>query len=187
MVTTNVETEIDIANGSRGVIEEIIAHPGEADTQDDKIELRLERPPACVLVRLEKTRTAKLTGLAKGVVPILPRRASFQLPLPGGSKLTIRREQIPLIPAYAFTDYRAQGQTLPYVIVDIARPPGGGLTQFNAYVALSRSRSRSRIMLLQDFDNGFFTKAPNPALLAEDETLEKLDRETREDYKKKKG
>jgi ATP-dependent exoDNAse (exonuclease V) alpha subunit len=57
----------------------------------------------------------------------------------GGSKVTIRREQIPLIPTYAFTDYRAQGQTLPYVIVDISRHPGGSLTLFNAYVALARA------------------------------------------------
>jgi hypothetical protein len=54
---------------------------------------------------------------------------------------------------------------LPYVIVDIAHPLGGGLTQFNAYGALSRSRSQSRVMLLRDFDNELFTKAPNPALL----------------------
>jgi ATP-dependent exoDNAse (exonuclease V) alpha subunit len=141
MVMVNVETEIDIANGSRGVIEEIITHPEEGDTQHGDIEHRLQRPPVCVLVRLAKTRAPQLTGLAKGVVPIVPRRGNFPLPVPGGSKVTIQKEQIPLIPAYAFTDYRAQGQTLPYVIVDIARPPGGGLTQFNAYVALSQSKS----------------------------------------------
>ncbi|KAF8479933.1 hypothetical protein JB92DRAFT_2572964, partial [Gautieria morchelliformis] len=49
-------------------------------------------------------------------------------------------------------------QTLPSVIVDIATPPTGGLTPFNAYVALSRS-------------SGEF-------LRMEDERLEKLDVET---------
>ncbi|KAI0720528.1 hypothetical protein C8T65DRAFT_562128, partial [Cerioporus squamosus] len=42
--------------------------------------------------------------------------------------------------AYAFTDYRAQGQTIPYVIIDIATPPPpGNLSLFSLYVALSRN------------------------------------------------
>jgi ATP-dependent exoDNAse (exonuclease V) alpha subunit len=32
--------------------------------------------------------------------------------------------------AYAFTDYRSQGQTLPYVIVDIGSPPTAPLAKF---------------------------------------------------------
>ncbi|KAJ3738871.1 hypothetical protein F5050DRAFT_1580540 [Lentinula boryana] len=59
--------------------------------------------------------------------------------------------------AYAFTDYRAQGQTIPYVLVDIAKPPTGKLTLFNLYVALSRSSE----------------------LMMEDERLEKLNTKTK--------
>ncbi|KAF8577179.1 hypothetical protein K439DRAFT_1365332, partial [Ramaria rubella] len=34
----------------------------------------------------------------------------------------------------------SQGQTIPYIIIDIVRPPTGGrLTLFNVYVALLRS------------------------------------------------
>ncbi|KAL1709675.1 hypothetical protein EV121DRAFT_252694 [Schizophyllum commune] len=58
---------------------------------------------------------------------------------------TIHRRQLPITPAYAFTDYRAQGQTLPSVIVDIAKVPSGKLNLFNVYVALSRSSGRSTI------------------------------------------
>ncbi|KAJ7770381.1 hypothetical protein B0H14DRAFT_2383013, partial [Mycena olivaceomarginata] len=47
--------------------------------------------------------------------------------------------------AYAFTDYRSQGQTIPYVLVDIASPPTGKLSLFNLYVALSRSSGRETI------------------------------------------
>ncbi|KAJ3995131.1 hypothetical protein F5050DRAFT_1574222, partial [Lentinula boryana] len=57
--------------------------------------------------------------------------------------------------AYAFTDYRAQGQTIAPVIIDIASPPTGSLNLFNIYVALSRK------------------------LLAEDDKLEKIEKETR--------
>jgi hypothetical protein len=55
-------------------------------------------------------------------------------------KNTIHRCQYPMTAAYAFTNYRSQGQTLPYVIVDIGSPlPTGTLSLFNLYVALSRS------------------------------------------------
>ncbi|KAG1852685.1 hypothetical protein F4604DRAFT_1629041 [Suillus subluteus] len=62
--------------------------------------------------------------------------------------------------AYAFTDYRSQGQTIPYVLVDIATPPTGGLNLFNLYVALSRK------------------------LLEEDDRLKGLDERTTDWWKK---
>ena len=49
---------------------------------------------------------------------------------------TVQWRQFPMAAAYAFTDYCSQGQTLPYVIVDIASPPNGTLSLFNLYVAL---------------------------------------------------
>ncbi|KAG1740008.1 hypothetical protein EDB19DRAFT_1635540 [Suillus lakei] len=73
--------------------------------------------------------------------------------------------------AYAFTDYRSQGQTIPYVLVDIATPPTGGLNLFNLYVALSWSSGRSTIHLLCDFDEGLFKKCHCLELLAEDDRL----------------
>ncbi|KAJ7034053.1 hypothetical protein C8F04DRAFT_883853, partial [Mycena alexandri] len=53
----------------------------------------------------------------------------------------------------------SQGQTLPYVIVDIGTPPTGGLSLF---VALSRSSG----------------------LLAEDNRLEELNKKTQEWWRK---
>ncbi|KAH7870856.1 hypothetical protein F5879DRAFT_812861 [Lentinula edodes] len=64
--------------------------------------------------------------------------------------------------AYAFTDYRAQGQTIPSVLVDIGKPPTGTLSLFNLYVALSRK------------------------LLAEDDRLERLNEQTARWWKKMK-
>ena len=73
---------------------------------------------------------------------------------------TVQRKQLPLTAAYTFTDYCLQGQTILYVIVDIASPPrpSGGLSLFNLYVALSRSSGRETIRLLRDFDDELFTK-----------------------------
>ncbi|KAI0250296.1 hypothetical protein BJV78DRAFT_1128109, partial [Lactifluus subvellereus] len=81
-----------------------------------------------------------------------------------------------ITPAYAFTDYRSQGQTISHVIVDLAAPPSGSLSLFNVYIALSRSSGRSTIRLLRDFDDHLFTQAFEPELLQEDERLEALDR-----------
>lgn len=59
--------------------------------------------------------------------------------IPGGTAMMLHREQLPLEPAYVFTDYCSQGQSIPYVIVDIDKSPSDGLTPFNAYIAPSRS------------------------------------------------
>jgi hypothetical protein len=75
-------------------------------------------------------------------------------------------------------DYCSQGQTITYVLVDIAPPPRGTLSLFNLYVALSRSSGRDTIRLLRDFDDDMFRKFHDPALLQKIERLEKMDSKT---------
>src|SRR5277367_914068 len=94
-----------------------------------------------------------------------------------GQKLKITRIQLP---TYAFTDFRSQGQTIRPVLINIGPPPSGGLTPFNAYVALSRGQSWENIRLLRDFDERIFTEHPSEFLRLEDERLEKLDRSTKQ-------
>ncbi|KAI5989698.1 hypothetical protein EDD15DRAFT_2171054 [Pisolithus albus] len=76
------------------------------------------------------------------------------------------------------TTYRSQGQTLPSVIVDIATPPTGGLNLFNLYVGLSRSRGRSHMQLLRDFDENIFMKTHCEELLMEDDSPEEENKKT---------
>ncbi|KAI6131203.1 hypothetical protein EDD16DRAFT_1468499, partial [Pisolithus croceorrhizus] len=73
--------------------------------------------------------------------------------------------------AYALTNYRAQGQTISHVVVDIARPQRGGLTLFNLYVALSRNSGRNAIHLPRDFDGGMLLCSHLPDMQAEDGRL----------------
>jgi hypothetical protein len=89
---------------------------------------------------------------------------------------SVVRRQFPVTPAYAFTDYRSQGQTLSHVIIDLATPPSGCLSLFNIYVALSRSHRRDHIRLLHAFDDELFTKTFDADLIREDEQLEELDK-----------
>ena len=95
---------------------------------------------------------------------------------------TVQRRQFSLTAAYAFIDYRSQGQTILYVLVDIASPPTGGLSLFNLYVALSHSSGRATIRILRDFEDRQFLKQHNQSLINEDERLEGLDMETRRWY-----
>ena len=82
--------------------------------------------------------------------------------------------------AYAFTDYRSQGQTLQPVIVDIGPPPYGHLTPFNVYVALSRGTGCHNICLLRDFDETLLQRHPSEYLRLEDEQLQELDKCTKQ-------
>ena len=93
-----------------------------------------------------------------------------------------KRRQFPVTPAYAFTDYRSQGQTIPHVIDDIASPPTGGLSLFNLYVALSQSSGRSTVRLLRDFDAKVFLAAHSAELIAEDDRLRESDTETKKQW-----
>ena len=172
MVTNNLQTDLDITNGAQGVITNIILNPDEPPLDEGSV-VTLKHLPECVLVKLSRTRAAALPNLEEGVIPIQRISTKIQIHVRGKSQ-TVTRTQFPITGAYAFTDYRAQGQTIPYVVVDIAAPPTSGLSLFNLYVALSRSSGRDTIRLLRDFDDDMFLQAHVAELLEEDERLEEL-------------
>ncbi|KAI6120914.1 hypothetical protein EDD16DRAFT_1477906, partial [Pisolithus croceorrhizus] len=141
MVTENVETDLDITNGARGTIVDIFLHPNEPPITCINGVVRLKLLPSFVLVKLHRTRTSQLHGLEPCVIPVEPVSRSYRVRCKTSEGVdvtrTIKRWQFPITSAYAFTDYRSQGQTIPYAIVDIAKPPTGALTLFNLYVALA--------------------------------------------------
>ena len=148
MVTENVKTDLDVTNGARGEIVDIILDPDEPPISNEPV-ITLKRLPAYILVKMAHTRAMQLEGLKEGVIPVQVALHNFQIKVRqvGGKyvKCSVRQRQFPMTPAYAFTDYRSQGQTIPFVMVDIATPPMGGLSLFNLYVALPRSSGRSTI------------------------------------------
>ena len=102
--------------------------------------------------------------------------------LGGNNKIVIDRDQLALTAAYAFMDFKSQGQTIECVIVDLVKPPLGSLTGFSAYVVLLRSRGRATICLLQDFDEKLFTVHPSEELHKEDVRLAALEKTTWKRY-----
>ena len=166
-------------------------HRNESALETAAVERRVNQftIPAYILVKLNRTRATQLPGLEESVIPIVPKKQTFRITIPtgvGGKTVTrtVHRMQYPITTAYAFTDYRSQGQTIPHVLVDIAQPPAGKLTLFNLYVALSRSSGRTTIRLLRDFDDKMFKATHDTLLLAEDDRLDELDRETKAWWKK---
>jgi len=138
MVVMNVATEADIANGTRGTIHDVILNPRETITQRDDGAIVLKYPPAAVIFKPDEKCNIKFDGLEEGLVPILPSRATFTVDTKNGTH-SICRCQLALTPGYAFTDYKSQGQTIEYVLIDTSQPPSGSLSPFSAYVTLSRS------------------------------------------------
>ena len=187
MVTENVETGLDITNGARGEIVDIILDPNKPPIGNDPI-VTLKCLPTYILVKMARTRATQLEGLDENVIPVQVATHNFQIKVRqvGGKyiKRSVHQHQFPMTLAYTFMDYRSQGQTIPFVMVDIATLPTGGLSLFNLYVALSRSSGRSTIRLLRDFDNTTFMQSHSASLLQEDDRLDKLDALTKSWWRK---
>ncbi len=83
-----------------------------------------------------------LTEFGKGTTVLIPRiDLSQQEALLG---LTIKRRQFPVIPAYAVTINKSQGQSYQYVGINLETPV---FSHGQLYVALSRSRIRENIKI----------------------------------------
>lgn len=170
MAMMNISTEVDLANSSQGIVEDIILDPKEKLEVIKSPNIQLKYPPAIVLFRPLFCCSIKFPGLPEGIMPIFLTHTSFRLS--GSSGIHVDREQISLTPAYALTDFKSQGQTIESIVADFAKPPLGKINGFHAYIALSRSWGMKMIRLLQDFDEKLFTVHPNEHLQREDTRLE---------------
>jgi hypothetical protein len=187
MVVLNIATEADLANGTRGTVHGIVLDPREPCVipgEDGCIHLHY--PPPVVYFKPDMQTQVTFEGVPEGIIPILPSKVSFSVCAEMG-KIRMERRQIAIVPGYAFTDYKAQGQTLECVIIDISKPPtGGGLSPFSVYVALSRSRGRKTIRILRAFDPTLFMHHPSEDLRADMARLEQIDQRTKEDFENQK-
>lgn len=183
MVLLNLATEADIANGTRGEIQDIILDEREEmSAPDEEGIVQLKYPPAMLLFKPDRTSKLMFPGLPPGVIPLTPSQTKFTVTGRSGKRFKVERRQYAMTAGYAFTDYKSQGQTIEYVIIDIGRPPTGSLSPFSIYVALSRSRGRDTIRLLRDFDPNLFQNHPSEALRQDMKRLERLNEETRIDW-----
>ena len=82
-------------------------------------------------------------------VPILPDITDIAFIHPFSAKrCLIKRTQVPILPAFAMTAHKAQGQSLPNAIIDLQNCRG---TE-SPYVMVSRVTSLDGLLILRNFD-----------------------------------
>lgn len=125
MVVLNITTEVDLANGMRGEIVDIIldTRDKKAETDERQKEVKLNYPPALIIFRPFHMTVPSFQSLKPGHVPIFPTERTFHIPGARGREAQVTQRQIVVMATYAFTDYKAQGQTIENMIVDLAKPP----------------------------------------------------------------
>lgn len=180
MVTKNICTQAGLANGTRGTIAQIVLDEREpsCETSNAQGRITLMFPPTMLLLKPTVSVTSNFQGIPAGSIPIFPDQGSFKINT--STRATVHRRQFALTPAYAFTDFKSQGQTIERVIVDLGKTSSFALDPFHAYVALSRSRGRETIRLLRDFDHKLLCHHPCEDLRKEDERLLELAMKTRD-------
>ena len=136
MTTENLATDKKLVSGMEGIVQHV-----------DYGILDNGRRYAKACYVLVEGSGVLVDGHALDVVPILPIPHSFTYKSCYGESFPISRLQLPLVPAYSYTDYKSQGRTLEHAIVDVksVRSLQG------IYVMLSRVKSLAGLAVLSDF------------------------------------
>ena len=90
LVTHNLRTELDIMNGTRGFITNIILHPAEPPPSQTKPTVELHHLPLFILVKLNQTHAPCFGSEDEAVVLISPIQMSIRLHLSQNSKNVVR-------------------------------------------------------------------------------------------------
>ena len=169
MVTENISLSLGVVNGMEGVVRKV-----QYDLDSDG-----RRYAVLVYLYIEDS-DIHIEGLPDGVIPIFPisKRISYVRLAEFGLKVkSFMRTQVPLIPAYAYTDFKSQGRTLIRVRVDLQSARGQGV-----YVMLSRVKSLSGLLILRDFSASRLYQRPSEELRNELMRLDNLDEITSSIY-----
>ena len=132
----------------------------------------------CMLVWILGETKVQSDGLPPNVVALDNIKFTYN----AGSDRSVTLRQFPVILAYAITDYKCQGQTYQFVIVDLKKPSRGGSPSASIYVQLSRCRSLSSLSIMRPFDPAELRAPLSDALLAELAWEERMDEITRQNY-----
>jgi hypothetical protein len=163
MIKLNVATECCVTNGAEATVVGWDSHQNACNKQVlDILFVELKDPPSSI----------HLPGLPKNVVPIMPCKTPIKCMLGDDKLIYIRRQQVPILPNFAMTDYCSQGRTRKYNVVQLE---SGSNTLSSVYTALSRSSSAENTVILQDFDLPELTSGVSGYLRQEYRELEILD------------
>lgn len=135
----NFDVPGGVVNGTVGILKSIRYWVDDSGNQ---------HATSCVIYA-EDTSPDPLPGLPPHHVVALAEPVKIQFENKYSFKrCTITRTQLPVLPAYAFTAHKSQGQTYNKVIVDLKSCRGSAAP----YVMLSRVKSLDGLCILRDFD-----------------------------------
>ncbi|CAF1467648.1 unnamed protein product, partial [Didymodactylos carnosus] len=203
LLTQNIATELKLSNGTTGIFRELVYEQADnnlsnVDTTKFPTQSIYIQKPLYALVEIENSRTNKVFDtLPPKLIPIPLVTQKFMVNIKGfleehkdelkqgGKKLkshnlTIKRTQLPLVPTYAMTTHKSQGQTMPKIVVDLVFPPRPCKPPVaQAYVPLSRVKELKHLVILREFDIKNIRIKPNEEQLRELNRLDALEKETR--------
>ncbi len=136
-----------------------------------------------------------LDGLPPKVIPIPLIKKQFTVPIKqlfgrliehvqGGEKVSettqVTRTQLPIVPAFAITTYKAQGLTMNKINVDLQVPLGTKQVA-SIYVPLSRVKRAEDVAILRSFDMNLLQIRPSLAQDVELKRLVEVNRKTQQE------
>ena len=191
--------ELGLSNGTQGPFRELIYDDQEEPcgcTVKSEVFLsntRYIRKPLYALVATSTSQVeTNLDGLCPKLIPNPLIKKRFIIPIKqifehlfervqDGRKIPqviqVTRTQLPIIPAFAITTYKAQGLTMNKIGVDL-HVPLGTLQVASVYVPLSRVKRAEDIVFLRSFGLKVLQVRPSSAQDTELKRLDELDRIT---------
>ncbi|TFK48427.1 hypothetical protein OE88DRAFT_1634630, partial [Heliocybe sulcata] len=138
LIKKNIATECCITNGAEARVVSWHSHVENDVNILDTLFVELINPPTQV----------QLDGLPLNVVPINRESTDIECKMPNDAIEKIVRQQVPILPNFAMTDYAAQGRTRTNNVVDLNNC---GSHQ-SYYTCISRSSSSEGTIIVQGFD-----------------------------------
>ncbi|TFK53320.1 hypothetical protein OE88DRAFT_1711381 [Heliocybe sulcata] len=138
LIKKNIATECCVTNGAEARV--VSWHHNEINGVNilESLFVELINPPTRV----------QLDGLPPNVVPIIRDSVEIECKMPNDTVERIVRQQVPILPNFAMTDYASQGRTRPNNVVDL----NNCLNHQSYYTCLSRSASADGTISVQGFD-----------------------------------
>ncbi|KAF0490306.1 ATP-dependent DNA helicase PIF1 [Gigaspora margarita] len=138
VITVNICANDNLANSSQGILRQIVYDKDSIESSvSNKNIIVLKSPPKYIIIELTGRNPGSYQDLQPNHVPIYPvkRPCVCTIWKCDGTKIQRRFQcfQLPITPAFTFTDYKCQGRTLQKAIVDLA----SSNTSNGLYVMLS--------------------------------------------------
>ncbi|CAF1563349.1 unnamed protein product [Rotaria magnacalcarata] len=202
LLNDNIACELELSNGTQGIFRELVY-----DDQENLGSLKVKsdvfpsstiyiRKPLYTLVEINTSQVeTDIDGLPPKLIPVPLVKKQFTVPIKqlfgplfervqGGKKIpeTIRitKTQLPIVPAFTITTYKAQGLTMNKIVVDL-QVPLGTMQVVSIYVPLSRVKKAEDVAILRPFALKVLQIRPSLAQDAELKRLEQLNRKTQKE------